>query len=429
MAVTTLKQPDDVRARLAEVRPESGLIPAFVFSDPDVYRLEMDAVFNTCWLFVAHESEIPAPGDYVTRYMGEHPVIVTRDEHGQIRVLLNVCRHRGMRLCRADLGNASHFRCPYHGFTYKNNGELIGIPFQQEIYGADLDKSKFGLIRARVDAYAGLVFATWNERAEPLRQYLGAMTWYLDLLAGRADMEVVGPPLRHEMATNWKLPSENFASDAYHTLHTHASVAEIGLTPSAKWGKDGYHISAGNGHAVMLGTPAARFIFSPELLPEFEQRLRPEQFGLLHTLANMPGTVFPNLSFLISAITFKGRVISHTEMFLWRPIGPDRIEELVWFLVERNAPQEWKDLSRQAFVFTFGPSGIFAQDDTENFTLIARGSRTPLVRQMSFLYEMGRGAVPTTAFAGPGTVYEGKYSEANARAFHRRWLDLMLAGA
>jgi phenylpropionate dioxygenase-like ring-hydroxylating dioxygenase large terminal subunit len=429
MAVTTLRDPEDVRARLAEMRPESGRIPGFVFSDPDVYRLEMDAIFNHCWLFVGHQSEIPSPGDYVTRYMGEHPVIVTRDEHGHVRVLLNVCRHRGMRLCRADLGNASHFRCPYHGFTYKNNGELIGIPFQQEIYGTDLDKSKFGLIRARVESYHGLIFATFSDRAEPLRDYLGAMTWYLDILAGRADMEVVGPPLRHEMATNWKLPAENFASDAYHTLHTHASAAEIGLTPSAKWAKDGYHVSAGNGHAVMLGTPAARFIFASELLPVFEQRLRPEQFALLRTLANMPGTVFPNLSFLISAITFKNRVISHTEVFLWRPIGPDRIEEIVWFLVEKDAPQEWKDLSRQAFVLTFGPSGIFSQDDTENFTLIARGSRTPLVRGLSFLYEMGRTAVPITTFAGPGTVYEGKYSEANARAYHRRWLDLMMAGA
>jgi hypothetical protein len=231
------------------------------------------------------------------------------------------------------------------------------------------------------------------------------------------------------MATNWKLPAENFASDAYHTLHTHASMAEIGLTPSVAWAKSGYHITAGNGHGLMLGTPTARFIFPEELLPTFERRLKPEQFGLLKQLANMPGTVFPNLSFLVSAITFKGRVVSHTELFMWRPLGPDRIEECVWLLMEKDAPQAWKDLSRQSFILTFGSSGIFSQDDTENFTLIARGSRTSLVSRLSFLYEMGRRTIPTTAFPGPGVVYEGKYSEANARAFHRRWLDLMLAGA
>lgn len=416
-----------VRDRLRSVKPDQGEVPAFVFADAEIYRLELDAIFNRCWLFVAHESEVPSPGDYVTRYMGEQPVIVARDEDGHVRVLLNVCRHRGMRICRADLGNASHFRCPYHGFTYKNTGDLIGIPFQKEIYGEDLDKSRFGLIQARSESYGGLVFATWDERAKPLRDYLGGMTWYLDLLVNRADMEVVGPPLRHELATNWKLPAENFAGDAYHTLHTHASMAEIGLTPSARWAKDGYHVSAGNGHGVMLGTPAARFIFADELLPVFQQRLQPAQFALIKTLANMPGTVFPNFSFLVSAITFKDRLISHTELFLWRPIGPDRIEESVWFLVERDAPQSWKDLSRQAFILTFGLSGIFSQDDTENFTDITRNS-SGAGRKLSFMYEMGRGMRPLAHFAGPGVVYEGKYNEANARAFYRRWLELLRGG-
>lgn len=427
MAVSRTEPRGRVDSLLAQVHPEQGEIPAAIFSDPDVYRLEQDAIFSRCWLFVAHESEVPSPGDYVTRYMGEHPVIVTRDEHGKIQVLLNVCRHRGMRICRADLGNASHFRCPYHGFTYKNDGELIGIPFQKEIYGEEFDKTRFGLVKARSESYAGLIFATWNEQADSLRTYLGPMTWYLDLLAGRAEMEVVGPPMRHELAANWKLPSENFVGDAYHTLHTHASMAEIGLTPSAKWAKDGYQVSAGNGHGVMVGTPAAKFIFADELLPTFERHLRPEQFSLLKSLANMPGTVFPNLSFLISAITFKGRLISHTELFLWRPIAPDRIEECTWLLMERDAPQDWKDISRQAYILTFGTSGIFSQDDTENFTAITRNSRSTIAGRLSFLYEMGRGATPIRGFAGPGTVYEGKYNEANARAYYRRWLDLLEA--
>ena len=425
MAVSSTRHREELDKKLALVNPEQGHIPAFIFSDPEIYRLELDAIFTRCWLFVGHESEIPSPGDYVTRHMGDHPVIAARGEDGRIRVLLNVCRHRGMRICRADLGNASHFRCPYHGFTYKNTGELIGIPFQAEIYGSGLDKSRLGLIEARTEAYAGLVFATWDDNAQPLREYLGPMAWYLDLLAGRADMEVIGPPLRHELATNWKLPAENFASDAYHTLHTHASIAEIGLTPSAKWAKDGYHVSAGNGHGVMLGAPAAQFIFSKELLPTFERRLRPEQFSLLKQLANMPGTVFPNLSFLISAVTLKDQLISHTELFAWRPLAVDRIEELTWFLVERDAPQEWKDASRQAYILTFGLSGIFSQDDTENFSNITTNSRSAIARKLSFLYEMGKGSRPMRGFAGPGEVYEGKYNEANARQFYRRWLDLL----
>ena len=231
-----------LRALLETVRPDEGQIPASIFADPAVYQMEMDRIFTRCWLFVAHESEIPSPGDYVTRYMGEQPVIVVRDEDGVIRVLLNVCRHHGMRVCRADLGNSSHFRCPYHGFTYKNTGDLIGVPFEKELYAGGLDKSQMGLLQARAERHAGLIFATWNPQAESLDAYLGPMKWYLDLLVGRAEMEVVGPPHRNELRANWKLPAENAASDAYHTMHTHASNPEIGLTPSITWAKGGFHV-------------------------------------------------------------------------------------------------------------------------------------------------------------------------------------------
>lgn len=414
---------------LDAVKPDEGQIPAFIFSSPEVYRLEMERIFARCWLFVAHESEIPSPGDYVTRYMGEHPVIVVRDEDGLIRVLLNVCRHHGMRICRADLGNSSHFRCPYHGFTYKNTGDLIGVPFEKEIYGDRLDKREMGLIQARVERYAGLVFATWDQQADPLGTYLGAMTWYLDLLVGRAEMEVMGPPHRHELGTNWKLPAENAASDAYHTMHTHASISEIGLTPSPTWAKGGYHVYAGNGHGVMIGYPTPTFIFAEELLPVFQRNLTPDQFGVLKQLAHMPGTVFPNLSFLISSVTLKGQFVSHTELLFWQPTGPDKIEVYSWFLVEREAPAWWKELSRQAYIVTFGPSGMLSQDDTENFVNITRNSRALMAGTLAFNYEMGLRKAPAQGFPGPGEVFEGKVNEANARGFYRRWMDLLRAGA
>jgi hypothetical protein len=71
-----------------------------VFTDPDIYRAEQERVFGRCWLYVAHESQIPQLGDFVTNYMGEEPVIVCRDVDGRVRVFINSCRHRGMRVCR-----------------------------------------------------------------------------------------------------------------------------------------------------------------------------------------------------------------------------------------------------------------------------------------------------------------------------------------
>ena len=412
---------------LAGVQPERGRIPAAIFSDPEVYRLEMERIFGRTWLFVAHESEIPAAGDYVTRYMGGQSVIVARDEGGRARVFLNACRHRGMRVCRADLGNSSHFRCPYHGFTYRNTGELIGVPFHKEIYGDALEKDDLGLIPARAESYAGLVFATWDQGGKSLADHLGPMRWYLDMLTGRAEMEVVGPPHRHELASNWKLPAENAATDAYHTFSTHASIAEVGLTPTSRWAKSGYHISLANGHGCMIGSPNTEFIFARELAPTFERNLSRDQFAVLRQMGHMVGTVFPNLSFLISSVTLKGQLISHTELFLWQPKGPEKIELNLFFLVEKDAPADWKERSRQAWLLTFATAGMLSQDDAENWTDITRNSRGPVLGDLAFNYEMGLGRRPLQGFPGPGEAYEGKYNEANARNYYRRWLDAVRA--
>src|SRR6187431_2322901 len=91
---------------------ERGMIPAHVYSDPDVYELERERIFGRTWLFLAHESEIPAAGDFVLRRIVDDSFIVVRDAAGAVRVLFNMCIHRGMQVCRAEQGNATHFRCP-----------------------------------------------------------------------------------------------------------------------------------------------------------------------------------------------------------------------------------------------------------------------------------------------------------------------------
>jgi phenylpropionate dioxygenase-like ring-hydroxylating dioxygenase large terminal subunit len=419
---------DQCRRRLRElVNPERGQIPSLIFADPLVYELEMERIFARSWLVAAHESEVPEPGDYVTRYLGEQNVIVARGEDGVVRVFLNMCRHRGMRVCRADLGNTSHFRCPYHGFTYRNTGELTGVPMQEEAYGTALDKTQLPLVGAKTAQFRGLIFATWDPQAPPLEDYLGDMKWYLDFFVGRAPMEVIGPPHRWEMAADWKLPAENFIGDSYHTVQTHGSIPKLGLVPSIKWAKDGYHIYAGNGHGIGIGLPAAEPIFPPELIALHRQNLDDERFEILRQVRNVNATVFPNLSFLISSMTMEGEVVSHTTMRVWVPRGPGRMLIYSWCLVERDAPQRWKERSSRAHILSFGPSGMFEQDDSENWTDITRnavGYRRSGQQEMSFPYLQGleKQQVP---FVGPGEVYESKFSDANARHFYRWWLDLV----
>lgn len=419
--------PHDVPARLGEsMRPGEGHIPAFIFSDPAVFDLEVERVFGKSWLYVGHASEIPDPGDYVTRQMGVDPVVVARDENRQIRVLLNVCRHRGMRVCRADLGNSSHFRCPYHGFTYKNTGDLTGVPFQHEAYDTPVDKGQFGLLPARVEVYAGLIFATWNSNAEPLDQYLGEMKWYLDLVAGRGEMEVIGPPHKWEIAMNWKLGVENFMSDGYHTTYAHASLVSLGAVPTVTFAKHGVHIVLPRGHGLGIGMPARRPIFDAALFPIFERHLAPEQAALLAQMTHLHASVFPNFSLLISTVRLKGRPVSMTTLRMWRPKGPQKLDVYSWFLVERDAPAEWKELSRQSYILTFSASGIFEQDDAEIFTQITANSASAIVRdRLSYLYLQGMDRPRVPDFPGPGLVYEGNFSEANARGFYQQWLRCM----
>src|SRR3954447_5387400 len=114
------------------------MIPAHVYGDPDIFALERDRLFARSWVYLAHESEIPDPGDYVVRRVLNDSFIVVRGEAGTVRVMFNMCLHRGMQVCRAEMGNASHFRCPYHAWTYRNDGRLVGLPFHEDAYGGEV---------------------------------------------------------------------------------------------------------------------------------------------------------------------------------------------------------------------------------------------------------------------------------------------------
>ena len=140
------------------IDPATGQLDRRVFVDPDIYAEEQEKVFGRAWLMIGHESLVPKPNDFFHTYMGEEPVILTRDGNGELHAFLNMCRHRGNRVVRTDLGNAANFACAYHGWTYSNDGSLEYVPGEEEAYYGGLDRGFIGADRGAAGDLRGYRF-------------------------------------------------------------------------------------------------------------------------------------------------------------------------------------------------------------------------------------------------------------------------------
>ncbi len=309
-------------------------------------------------------------------------------------------------------------------------------PYYKQAYREQLDVSQWGLIEvAQMINYKGAIWATWDEAAPPFLQYLGEMKRYLDTVLDCRDgreggSEVIGGVQKWVLPANWKFAAENFAGDAYHNI-SHRSVDMVGIGPSGEGRRDNTERTFSKrvssamphlGHSavsilepedmphvpVYQNTPLIREYFQ-HVYEERKRRLGPEA-----RLQGLVGTVFPNMSYLAR----QPRSID-----VWQPRGALQTEAWRWFLVDKDAPQEVKDVMRHYAMRYSGPGGLTEQDDMENWNYASAASKGVIARRYPYNYEMGLG-LAYADYGVPGVATE-RISEHNQRGFYQRWVQLM----
>jgi phenylpropionate dioxygenase-like ring-hydroxylating dioxygenase large terminal subunit len=412
------------------VRPDA--VHRAVYTDPSVFADEMNRVFAQVWVFVGHESEIPEPHDYITRDLAGRPMIITRTNKGDVRVLMNRCRHRGATVCREPAGKTRRFTCPYHGWAYDNSGELTGVPWP-DAYGDDFKKSDYPLQGARVDTRHGFIFATLNPEAPSLSEYLGAAEEKLDMWVSRfPGSKVVVQHGRQKMLcrANWKLVLDN-SIDGYHPAFSHRALLHVASRHGD--GRDmGYFAEApddgplyaqylGNGHGFLDQRPAypgagsyferqrpapGREHVAEVIRAEYSEEEAIEYLDL-SVGAQMNFTIFPNLLFVGNQVQIVEPKAVDETILTWYATSSDDLPGEVTALRMRH----------QEDFPNFGEP-----DDLANFAECQRGLNIPEVEWV--LMNRGFGAMDRVKVDGE-IVTAPVTHEVSPRGYFEFWRKLM----
>jgi phenylpropionate dioxygenase-like ring-hydroxylating dioxygenase large terminal subunit len=358
-----------------------------LYTDPEVLADEFDKIFHRGWVYVGHVGEIPNRGDFRLKKIGRYPLIMVRDETGAVRLLLNRCRHRGSTVCQIETGNSKTFRCAYHGWTYRNNGELAGVPYQ-EGYGDTLRKEDFGLLEVpRMEQYRGFVFGSLSHAGITLDDHLGLpakeqIDLFVDL-SPEGEIQVQAGVHKFGYPANWKFQLEN-AMDGYHPNFTHQTFLDMiqqktGVRPDVFNGNSsGESRDLGNGHvmldyrqynreyaerirAVLPTTPADQD-YRSRMIARYgaERTAEVLNAGGTHTL------IFPNL------------ILIGAQIRVPQPVAVDRTEVTLYPTTLKGVSAELNSTRLRGHEAFFGPAGMGQPDDVEMFARMQEGIHAEL---------------------------------------------------
>lgn len=351
-----------------------------VYTDPQIFEEEIEKIFHRWWVYIGHASEVPEPGDYKLTRIGRQPLIMSRDEDGEIHLLMNRCRHRGNSVCQYERGNSSFFRCWFHGWTYNNKGDLVGVPYPSA-YDESFRKEDYGLARVpRVGVYRGFVFASLSPEGVTLDEHLGRAKEMIDVfvdLSPVGEIEVRSGCHKGKYKGNWKF----VGMDGYHSEFVHRSIAKTdsgerelkeevfettkvsNLNPdnSGNFTRD-----LGGGHARLdysarmsqtehFLAPFREHSWGRSYLEAMEKRHGKERAHDLISLRTPHVGIWPNLQL----IDFHVRVI--------HPVSVDETEVSMYPALLKGAPQELNVDRLRKHEWFYGPAGFGSPDDYEIF--------------------------------------------------------------
>jgi p-cumate 2,3-dioxygenase alpha subunit len=392
-----------------------------VFKDEGLFKAEIEAIFGQSWLYLGHESELGRANDFITRSVAGRSIIFARDSSEVVRAFFNSCRHRGTEVCAQKSGNSARFQCPYHGWTYANDGRLVVQPGRDAYTSKDAG-SDLGLVNVpNLSNYKGFYFLNLSRNVQSLEEYLGGAKYYIDLICDQinGDWEVIKGSYLHGMETNWKVLADN-STDLYHLPFTHGrylSYLESVGTSKSDFKRTGKAIAFENGHAVIQSAPPSGgrpvAYWAPAFPEAYQARLESKFQALVdlygdHRATEMAHTnrglfIFPNLilndNMAVTARTFYPTAIDKVSISLWAfgPKGEERID---------------RQLRLDSLLTFVGPGGFGTPDDVEILESCQRAYRASEVEWNDLSRGMSRDQPLHT-------------DELQNRTFWRAWMKVM----
>lgn len=411
-----------------------------LYTDAELFELEMDRLFGRTWLYVGHESQVPRVGDYFTSKIGRQPVVMTRHKDGQIYVLENRCPHKGALVCPERSGHAPRLVCKYHGWSFDGDGSLRSLPLRAGYDGTcfDADDPANGMKRLpRVENHRGFVFASLSEDVPDFKTWAGEGLRGFDNVVDRApdgEIEVVGNCYRTVLKGNWKTFLENMF-DPVHTYFVHWE-----MTQSAVRTLETYH-----DQCDPAGLPAAtRLSVDPAQLAHLEVWAHPNGHGDFGAfLPEVEGEDADEYKAALiarhgkertneilgrsyhNAALFPGALMqaSIQQLRIIKPIAVDETMMEIWIFRLKGAPESFWRRAVTTANLANSPSNIVAADDYETYYRVQAGLEGPR-SDWVLLHRDANTDVPV----GSSLRGQNGNSEVGIRNLYKAWREYMTDG-